>query len=92
MALFVPKFQSYFNRLSVILHNQGFREGDIVHIVAGNHNLYHPLILAVWRLGGIVSCIDIALNADTIKYQVGIMSKSIFIFDTNNSSLYLIFD
>ena len=39
-------------------------------IVTNNNIYYHPLMMAVWRLGGVVSCGDSGLKADTIQYQV----------------------
>ena len=58
-------------RLSIVLKDKGFTAGYTIHIVTGNHYLYFPLVLSAWRLGGSVSCGDIALSADTIRYQVG---------------------
>ena len=63
-----PRFQ--YSRLSVALQTQGFEKGNKIHIVTNNNIHYHPLLLAAWRLGGVPSCGDSALNADTIQYQV----------------------
>ena len=57
-------------RLSVALKSKGFAKGDKLHIVCNNNIYYHALMMAVWRLGGVVSCGDTALNADTIQYQI----------------------
>ena len=64
-------------RLSIVLKDKGFTAADTIHIVTGNHYLYFPLVLSAWRLGGSVSCGDIALSADTIRYQVGYNSDSL---------------
>ena len=58
------------SRLSVALRSQGFEKGNKIHIVTNNNTYYHSLLLAVWRLGGVTSCGDSALNAETIQYQV----------------------
>ena len=58
------------SRLSAALKLQGFEKGDKIHIVTNNNIHYHSLLLAVWRLGGVTSCGDSALNAETIQYQV----------------------
>ena len=58
------------SRLSVALQSKGFAKGSKIHIVTNNNIHYHPLLLAAWRLGGVPSCGDSALNADTIQYQV----------------------
>ena len=58
------------SRLSVALKLQGFEKGNNIHIVTNNNIHYHSLLLAVWRLGGVTSCGDSALNAETIQYQV----------------------
>ena len=57
-------------RLSLALTSKGFEGGDKLHIFTNNNIYYHPLMMAVWRLGGVVSCGDSALKADTIQYQV----------------------
>ena len=41
-----------------------------MHIVATNDILFFPLVLAIWKLGGISSYGDPALDSETIKYQV----------------------
>ena len=58
------------SRLSVALSSKGFQKGDKLHIFTNNNIYYQTLMMAVWRLGGIISCGDAALKADTIGYQV----------------------
>ena len=48
----------------------GLRQGDCLHIYMNNNIYYHALVMAVWKLGGRVSCGDAALNADSVKQQV----------------------
>ena len=65
-------------RLSVALKSKGFEKGDKLHIVCNNSIHYHALLMAVGRLGGVASCGDTALNADTIQYQGGWQFNRIF--------------
>ena len=60
------------------MQTQGFEKGNKIHIVTNNNIHYHPLLLAAWRLGGVPSCGDSALNADTIQYQVMVSKYSAF--------------
>ena len=76
------------SRLSVALRSQGFEKGNKIHIVTNNNIHYHSLLLAVWRLGGVTSCGESALNAETIHYQVTNLAvvKSMSILFLNSSN------
>ena len=65
--------------ISIVLRNLGFQKGDTMHIVATNDISFFPLVLAIWKLGGISSYGDPALDSETIKYQVCAMHVFTFI-------------
>ena len=67
---FAFKQTSILSSISIVLRNLGFKKGDTMHIVATNDIIFFPLVLAIWKLGGISSYGDPALDSETIKYQV----------------------
>lgn len=69
-VLMASQVEDTIKRLSVVFNNLGLKKGDAVHVVCYNHILYHPMTLAVWRLGGYVSLADPALNSTIIRKHV----------------------
>ena len=56
--------------LSVVFQRLGLKQGQCIHIVAGNHHYSYLSIFAAWHLGAFSSTGDIALDEDTIAGQV----------------------
>lgn len=57
-------------KFAAVLAKNGFNKGDCLHMIMSNTVYYHSILLAVWRLGGIISCGDPGLKAETLKFQV----------------------
>ena len=51
------------------LYKRGFREGDVVVIIASNQIEVALMFLSVWKAGGIVACFTLNLSKGRPKIE-----------------------
>lgn len=64
------EYEAGAKKFSKILAHYGVEKGDRIHVCLGNHHLTYVIYGAVWILGGVVSCGNVALGADGIRSQL----------------------
>ncbi|TRY63736.1 hypothetical protein TCAL_04290 [Tigriopus californicus] len=78
---------NYGKRFGAFLEQRGFKIGQVVHLILGNHNMTFPICFGAWILGGCISSGDVNLEPRSLSQQLNSLSTRFLICTPDTKDL-----